>query len=59
MPTTGFLWEQGRVTEIDFIRVIAGATVTVPCAINDAGQMVGYYSATPSHEHGFVLNPDR
>jgi len=70
--TTGFLWDQGRVTVIDFTNVVPGVSVTtVPCAINDAGQIVGWYGAgdakyyvpggpaTPYHEHGFIWNPNR
>jgi probable HAF family extracellular repeat protein len=57
--TTGFLWDQGRVTEIDFTHVVPGAPVTMPCGINDAGVIVGYYRATASHDHGFMLSPDR
>jgi uncharacterized membrane protein len=67
----GFQWRQGRVTVIDFTRVVPGASLTVPCGINDAGLIVGYYTAadakyhvtggpaTPSHEHGFMLSADR
>jgi uncharacterized membrane protein len=54
----GFLWNQGGVTVID-TRAIPGAQFAVPWALNDAGQVVGYYSTTPSHEHGFILNPNR
>jgi uncharacterized membrane protein len=56
---TGFLWDQGRVTVIDFTHVVPGISVqTIPCAINDAGQIAGYYRTMPPHDHGFVLNPD-
>jgi probable HAF family extracellular repeat protein len=54
----GLLWDQGRVTVID-ARLLPGAQLTVPWGINDAGQIVGYHSTTPYHEHGFMLNPDR
>jgi probable HAF family extracellular repeat protein len=54
----GFLWDQGRVTVIDFTHVVSGAMNTMPCGINDAGKVVGYYSTTPYHEHGFVLGLD-
>jgi uncharacterized membrane protein len=57
--TTGFLWDQGRVTVLDFTDVVPGATHTMPCGINDGGQIVGYYSTTLSHDHGFMLSPDR
>lgn len=56
--SSGFLWDQGRVTVID-TRVLPGAQLTVPWGINDTGTIVGYYSTTPYHEHGFMLNPDR
>jgi probable HAF family extracellular repeat protein len=68
----GFLWSEGRATVIDFTHVVPGVSVvTVPCDINDAGQIVGWYGAgdakyyvpggpaTPYHEHGFMLSPDR
>jgi uncharacterized membrane protein len=67
----GFRWSQGSVTVIDFTRVVPGASVTVPCGINDTGQIVGCYcaleakyqvpggAATPYHEHGFVTSPYR
>ncbi len=68
----GFLWSEGRATVIDFTHVVPGVSVvTVPCDINDAGQIVGWYgagdakyyvpggAATPYHEHGFMLSPDR
>ena len=47
------------------------SVVTVPCDINDAGQIVGWYGAgdakyyvpggpvTPYHEHGFMLGANR
>lgn len=67
----GFLWSQGRVTVIDFTHVVPGVSVlTIPCGINNGGQIVGWYSAgeakyhvpggpaTPYHEHGFMLSPD-
>jgi probable HAF family extracellular repeat protein len=62
--TTGFLWDRGRMTAIDFTHIILGATDTIPCGFNDAGQVVGYYNdagdhTTPIHKHGFILNPDR
>ncbi len=68
----GFRWSEGRATVIDFNHVVPGVSVvTVPCAINDPGQIVGWYGAsdvkyhvaggpaTPYHEHGFVLGPGR
>jgi len=69
---TGFLWSEGRVTVIDFTHAVPGVgVVTVPCDINDAGQIVGWYgasdakyyvpggAATPYHEHGFMLSAGR
>jgi probable HAF family extracellular repeat protein len=66
----GFLWSDGRAIVIDFAHVVPGASVVaVPCGINDAGWIVGWYGAgdakyyvpggpaTPYHEHGFMLRP--
>jgi hypothetical protein len=46
-----FLWRQGSVTVIDFTRVVPGASLTVPCRIHDAGQIVGYYTAAEAKYH--------
>lgn len=48
----GFLLSRGTLTTIDF----PGATATLPYAINDRGEIVGWYVDRTEHHHGFILD---
>ena len=55
LTTHGFLWHQGRVTQID----VPNARSTYPAAINPAGQIVGEYVDRNDMVRGFVWHRGR
>lgn len=51
--TTGFQYKNGTYSDIPGP---AGATSTVPAAVNDYGVIVGFYTDSSGVAHGFLLN---
>jgi probable HAF family extracellular repeat protein len=51
----GFLWRHGRYEQMDY----PGSIGTACSAINDEGQIVGWYVDASQNTHGFLLDEDR
>ena len=54
-PRYGFVWNQGRITQLDVPRSLA----TIAYGINNAGQITGAYADATGRRHGFLLQRGR
>jgi uncharacterized membrane protein len=54
-PRYGFVWDRGRISQLDVPRSLA----TVAYGINNAGQITGAYADAAGRRHGFLLQRGR
>jgi probable HAF family extracellular repeat protein len=58
----GFVYSDGNYQSLDYLPAVydvtTGSSTTLPTAINDKGQIVGWYLDSGRQQHGFLYDPN-